>query len=339
MGRGKRTVGILGAGNIVESLHLPVLRTIDELRVVWICDRDETRAVQMARKFSIPAHRATLDSCEEVDMVLVAIPVGYRRPCMEQIARRGWHALCEKPFAPSLCDHDHFVNLAERASVQVAVGLMRRTYASTRAAADLIRSRAFGPVEEVFAGEGGPLRGTGRDSSWYQCDREAAGGGVLIETGSHLIDQVCAVLSTERARLREYESDAPAREVEGHVKLQADLALAKGDEVPARFVLSRTQTVPNGIWVRCRNATVGFGVGPAASVHIQARDGKTLGTLARESGAVNSYQAFRLEWLEFLRQVETGMPGELDAGRSRLTLALIEACYTAASPSMEAVTP
>src|SRR5262249_48886145 len=135
-----------------------------------------------------------IEDCPAVDVILVAIPVGYRRDPLRHIFRSRWHALCEKPFAVTLAEHDAIVAQAAERGVQLGVGLMRRYYGNTIAARRLIASGAFGAVEEVWAAEGTRMLATGREVGWYQGDPQAAGGGVLIETGSHLVDQAFRIL-------------------------------------------------------------------------------------------------------------------------------------------------
>ena len=47
-------VGLLGAGNVVESIHLPVLASLDGVTVAWVCDTDTARARALASTYSLP---------------------------------------------------------------------------------------------------------------------------------------------------------------------------------------------------------------------------------------------------------------------------------------------
>ena len=48
-GGNKLTVGIVGAGDVVNKSHLPVLLVLDETTVAWGTDVDESRAQRVAR--------------------------------------------------------------------------------------------------------------------------------------------------------------------------------------------------------------------------------------------------------------------------------------------------
>src|SRR5262249_1843697 len=152
-------------------------------------DRDPLRAKSLCTTFKIDGSYASVGECPDVDTVLVAIPVGARRPILDAIASRGWHALCEKPFAATTTDHQSVVEQARLQDVRLGVGLQRRYYASTTLAQRFLSSRLLGGIRQVIAGEGMLLRRTGRGGDWYQGSASASGG-TLFETGSHLIDQV-----------------------------------------------------------------------------------------------------------------------------------------------------
>src|SRR5689334_22132318 len=98
-------LGILGAGAVVESYHLPVLRHLKDIKIQWISDQNLDRASKLAETFGIPHAAKSIEDCPNVDMVLVAIPVGVRHIYLETIFARRWHAFCEKPFASTLTEH------------------------------------------------------------------------------------------------------------------------------------------------------------------------------------------------------------------------------------------
>src|ERR1039458_4329843 len=74
------TLGILGAGQIVSNVHLPVALALPELRLSWMADVNLEKAEAVARAFGVkhvplPANLADLPPC---DVLLLAIPFGER---------------------------------------------------------------------------------------------------------------------------------------------------------------------------------------------------------------------------------------------------------------------
>ncbi len=320
-------VGIVGAGGVVETLHLPVLSALrDDVKVVWICDKRTDRAAQVADRFKGIEACAGPESAPDVDIVLLAIPVGTRKAAFDTALERGWHVFCEKPFATSLAYHDEILARARKRGVQVGVGLMRRFYDSTAIAARLVRAGAFGPVVEAFAGEGGRARGTGRGEGWYQSDVKESGGGVLIETGSHLIDQVFHILGASGHKLRRFGVVA-TEGLDHHAEADISLSIGQQGAVDVRFAISCIEDVPNGIWIRSQTATIFLGTAAGSRVSILDKQGHEIAVLANGTGAQLPLQAFILEWRAFLEQCRSGVASIATADTARLSTALIEECY------------
>src|SRR5579862_2225020 len=108
------SVGVIGCGEIAQQYHLPILTTVPGFDVEWVCDLNLERARQCAATFGIGQSFRSLNDCSGVQAVIVATPVGSRLKLLETIAARGWHAFCEKPFAPGPSQHEEMLGMAER---------------------------------------------------------------------------------------------------------------------------------------------------------------------------------------------------------------------------------
>ncbi len=320
-------VGILGAGAVVDEVHAPVLAEIPDVEIAWLCDQDRERAVRVGRAWGIRGTFDDLRSCPDVDVVLIAIPVGRRREALSVVFERGWHAFVEKPFAISAAEHMRILEAAGRAGVEVGVGLMRRFFQATNIAHRAFAGEAFGPVLEIWAAEASWLGATGRDGSWYVADRAAAGGGVLMETGSHLVDQVFQALEVEAFEdLRAAFTDTEGVDLEA--RAVANVRRRGGTEIiPMHLVLSRIRDLYTGVVVRCEHATIRFGVAFDSRVEVLGRDDRPLCRLDGPAGATNLYQAFFLEWLAFLEQCRSRQPSRVDATSALLSTRFIETAY------------
>jgi len=319
-------LGLIGAGNVVETYHLPALSGLSDLRISWIYDKDVRRAELLADAADIARPIRSLEEAPDVDLVLVAVPVGARRAVLTPVFARGWHAFCEKPFAATLRDHEEFVAAARKRGIRLGVGLVRRQYTSTQTARKLLEAGLLGPIEEVLAGEGSRVRRTGKSSDWYQASAQESGGGVLFETGSHLIDQVftvCGVESfrIERCRQRVWEG------LEFETSVGGRLDLGHGQDVPFAFVVTRLHDTYNGIVVHCRNGQVRLGLAPDATVEIRDRDGNAVGGIpARLTGSRSLFGALQAEWQEFAAACARSSDfSDWDTGL--LTTGFIDECY------------
>jgi predicted dehydrogenase len=319
-------VGLIGAGVVVRTLHAPLLKGLSDVDVSWVYDADLGAARRVASAFDLVAAHDDLTRCADVDAVLIAIPVGVRDAAWRAAAERGWHVLCEKPAATTLQEFDAIVGRMKEAGLVTAFGFMRRFYQGVRCLRELVTARAFGEPLEVWAGEGGAQPRTGRGEDWYQLDRRLSAGGVLIETGSHLLDQMVFITGPTTACVDDYRQQTWKDAPEFDARVYGRLQRSDGCELPFSCVVSRSADVCNGLFVRYERAVLALPPGPAAEVELRDADNNVLGRIHGASDhAVTSFQAFRDEWVDFL---ESCRRGERAEDRSaRLSMALIDGCY------------
>ncbi|MGH8635590.1 MAG: Gfo/Idh/MocA family protein [Burkholderiales bacterium] len=320
-------IGILGAGGVAEAIHLPTLTQMPGLEVAWLCDQVPARAVKLAREWGIRGAFGDLRACPDVDVMLVAIPVGLRREALARAFERGWHVFVEKPFATSVEEHLGIVQEAARAGVQVGVGLMRRFFRSTALARLAVSRQAFGPVVEVWAAEAARMSTTGREGAWYQADRAAAGGGVLMETGSHLVDQVFQALGAEAFDgLRAVFTHSRGIDLEARAVANVKRAGAAAT-VPVHLVVSRIRDLYPGVVIRCERASIRIGADAAVPAQVLGLDDRPLCHLEGAEGGTNFYQPFMLEWQAFLAQCRSGVSSVVDGASALLGTRFIAAAY------------
>jgi myo-inositol 2-dehydrogenase / D-chiro-inositol 1-dehydrogenase len=189
-------VGVIGAGWIAEK-HVPILRGIDGVDLVAVCDLDESRAQALAGDGAVFTDwRALLDETAP-DCVWVCTPPRFHREPTVEALERGIHVYLEKPIARDLDDARAIVRVAEDASAVCAVGYQWRAVEVLDDLREAIEGQQLGLLIGI---------GTGPTKSrpWF-LDR-AAGGGNILERASHGIDleravagEVAAVQATASA--------------------------------------------------------------------------------------------------------------------------------------------
>ena len=323
---GKIKIGVLGAGRVSRDMHLPVLSNIPEAGLTWLCDKNEQRARKLAKLFSIPAVFTRLEECSDVDIVLVAIPVGCRLALMDYIFRRGWHAFCEKPFAVSIAEHDRYLAQAQENNVQVAVGLVRRYGSATVKAKEIVRGGYFGPVVQVWANEGTRTKRTGQGSDWYLTDPITAGGGVLMETGSHLVDQMCNILDINNHELHRC-IQRKFNDLEYETIFIGTVSNNRQQDIRCAFEVSRLEDLCNGIFIQFSNFILKCGLFFDEPLELRRLNGDFITNFDLDKGANTISQALFFEWQDFLTQCTTGNFYSVRADTARHSTAIIEACY------------
>jgi predicted dehydrogenase len=334
------TVGVVGVGWVAETWHLPVLAAMPEIDLKWVCDIDRNRAERVARTFGVKQAKQELSDCSDVDIALIATPIGSRESVLATVFSRRWHAFVEKPFATTCLQHDHILQAASDAGVQVGVGLLRRFYAGTVAAERLISHSLLGPIEEIWASEGQQLRSTSQAGNWsWRANRGAAGGGVLIEAGCHVIDQVLTLSGARGFKLEKCELTY-CDDIEFEFKTRGTLQLSEGRRCRFGLAASWLAELYNAILICFAEARLRVSINAEdAGALLETRKGAPIAHLDRalENDGANKggFQAVHAQWRAFLEQCQTGTPSRISAKSARLTTEFIESCYRLQPPPAE----
>lgn len=330
----KYKVGVLGAGTVSKDMHLPVLVNIPGVSISWLCDKNMALARKLANLYRVPSVFSQIEQCTAVDIVLVAIPVGFRSSVMEYILNQGWHAFCEKPFALTLADHDRYLDTALANNVQLGVGLIRRYGPATLLARKMLQAGYFGNVIKVWASEGSRTKRTGKESGWYLTDTKSGGGGVLMETGSHLVDQLCTVLGVSDYSLWQCEQKRFAG-LELETKFTGAVSTGQQENIPCMFEVSRMEDLCNGIFIQFSDFILKCGLFFHESLELISPKGEQIAGFNPAGGANTLSQALYLEWQDFFSQCESGKPSYISAVSARQSTAIIEQCYRDAAGTSE----
>jgi myo-inositol 2-dehydrogenase / D-chiro-inositol 1-dehydrogenase len=178
-------VGIVGAGWMARE-HRRVLESLGDVSIAAVCDVDRERAEELASGTGARVYVDWRDLLDREDLAALAVcipPLAHREPTVEALTR-GLPVYLEKPIARTLPDAAAIVEVAERTGTVCAVGYQWH-------ALDLLDD-----LRQLLEGEQvGLLVGTSigptQSRPWF-LDRRA-GGGNLLERGSHHLDLARAV--------------------------------------------------------------------------------------------------------------------------------------------------
>jgi predicted dehydrogenase len=118
-------LGLLGAGLAVKWLHWPALRRLSkEYTITQICDVDPAAAAATADLVggapTTTDYRELLAN-QQVEAVLISMPIHLNAQMITEAARAGKHVICEKPLAASLPQAQALVRALD--GVPVVVGI------------------------------------------------------------------------------------------------------------------------------------------------------------------------------------------------------------------------
>ncbi len=222
-------LGFLGVGWIGRH-RLQALLQDGSAEALLLCDSDpaslEAAAALAPRARTLP-EAAHLPAGLPLDGLVIATPSALHAAQARAALEAGLAVFCQKPLARTAAETRAVIEAAQRADRRLGVDLCYRHTAAARAVAAQVRSGELGEVyaiDLVFHNAYGP------DKAWFR-DPALAGGGCLIDLGTHLVDLALWVMDfpvADEASARLYAQGrrlGPAPdEVEDHALAQFTLA-------------------------------------------------------------------------------------------------------------------
>jgi predicted dehydrogenase len=186
-GRSTVRLAIIGCGAVTELCHLPAAKLTQEVKIVALVDKNIQRAKLLAKRFGITNYAQDYQQLpENVNGVIIALTNFLHAPVAMDFLKSRMPVLIEKPMALTVEEAEAMVKTADVAEVALQVGLMYRFCNGARLVKRVIDEGWLGALQS-FSLESGfvydwPV------TTGFIFSKEQAGGGVLIDTGSHMLD-------------------------------------------------------------------------------------------------------------------------------------------------------
>jgi predicted dehydrogenase len=223
-------IAIIGCGAVVENRYKKALRKLERhgiLRVVALVDKDIDRAEQL-QKFFMNA-RAYDNLAGAIDksgsnLAIIASPPAFHAEHSILALQNGNHVLCEKPMAKTKEECISMVQAGRRTNRLLAIGMTRRFYPSLVQAKHLIEKGELGDILSFSYREGEKYDWPISTPASFQ--RIEGGGGVLFDTGSHVLDTIIWLLGMPS--IISYVDDAMGDGVEANCIVNIEVAGSTG---------------------------------------------------------------------------------------------------------------
>jgi len=182
VGNGRLKIGFVGAGNVVRSMHLPILVNMkDKFEVVGLADVDHDKARSLSEQFGVGRAYHSFEEMKadnpDMDVVTIATrPYSTHAPLAIEALKAGCHTYVEKPFTVSLSDAREMFTAAQESGRTLCAYQNRRFEVSF-----LVFRQA---IKEGIVGEPRLIR------------RRVSAGikpSDLLDFGSHIIDQMICI--------------------------------------------------------------------------------------------------------------------------------------------------
>jgi predicted dehydrogenase len=178
-------LGIVGAGAIARA-YAQAIASTDAVELAAVADTNAISAASMAGANGAMPYTSHTDLAASglCDAVLVTTPPVTHADIVCDVVRHGLPVLCEKPFAVDLESARRMARAAEAAGVVLSMASKFRFSDDVIHARDLVAAGAIGMpylLENVFTG-------VADMTQRWNSDESVAGGGVLIDNGTHSVD-------------------------------------------------------------------------------------------------------------------------------------------------------
>lgn len=222
---------LIGAGAVVERHYWSALHRLEKagaVRVLGVADPNEERGRRIASRFK--AARIFPD-CEAAlrggsyDLAIVASPPGLHAGHACAALAGGCHVLCEKPMATSMPDVRRMNEAAAKAGRVLGVAFPRRFHAGFADVSQLIAAGELGDDIRFIYREGSTYNWELASGAAFR--REESGGGVLIDRGVHMLDQLNWLFGDPIVVERSFD-DSLAGGVETNARLELSFPRARG---------------------------------------------------------------------------------------------------------------
>jgi scyllo-inositol 2-dehydrogenase (NADP+) len=184
-------VAIVGYGLAGRSFHAPLIEATDGLELVAVVTSDVSRRQQLAvehpRAHAVSS-TAELWSQERPDLIVVATPNSAHVEVAAEAIAHGVPVVVDKPLAITSEAADGLITEAEAAGVLLTVFQNRRWDTDQLTLRQLIEEGALGEIRR-YESRFERWRPELEPGKWRESAAPEDGGGVLLDLGSHLVDQ------------------------------------------------------------------------------------------------------------------------------------------------------
>ena len=315
----KFEIGIIGAGSITTILHLPLLESMENIKIKYIADINEPK--DLAKVYKINSYNVNnLKKLPDCDIVLIATPVGVRSEYIKEFSSRNIPIFTEKPFAINLDEHKKNLSYSN----PMTANYMKIWYNSSKLFNEIIKNKAFGKVQKIVIKEGGIIGKTNRGSDTYQSNKKLSGGGVIMESACHTLSVLSDIFP---------EIDVINSKIiwEKELDVQAEVNfIVKGDEnIPIEYMTSLIEPIVTECILYYDNCFITFNHSiPNSDFTINNYDDQKILNIKNESKyATSSQQAYYLVWKEFIDKIENNEKIDSKKSTSIKTTELISKIY------------
>lgn len=232
-------IAIIGCGAVFEQFYLPALKKM-KLNITCCIDLDLSRASLFSKKLKTISSTDYKTVINEFDAAIILLPHFLHASFAVDLLNNGKHVLVEKPMALNTSECNTMITASKSNNKIIAVGNFRRNYKNTLWLKEQLNSDNYGNIKKFIIKEGGVYSWPVTTDSFWKIEK--SGGGVLIDTGAHTLDQFTFWLG--EAEVLSYKDDSY-----GGPEADCLMTLELENGAVGRIELSRSRNIGATAWI------------------------------------------------------------------------------------------
>ncbi len=188
--------GIIGCGDVTEKKSGPAFQKIEGCRLVSVMRRDPQKLADYAKRHGVEKYSTNyldLLTDPEIDAVYIATPPGLHHFYTLEAAKYKKDVYVEKPMAATVQECREMMAACREHGVRLFVAYYRRGQEKFRRIKALLEEGGMGSVRSFQYTYACPAPSFNPNRAWL-LDKQQAGGGLLYDVGSHMVDTLRFIL-------------------------------------------------------------------------------------------------------------------------------------------------
>lgn len=195
MKENKIVYGLIGFGGM-GKWHTEILENVPEIELAGIYDiKEEKRKLAEEAGFHTYETEEAMLADESIDVILVATPNDTHRPIALRAMEAGKNVIVEKPATLSLKELTELEDMAGKTGQFLTVHQNRRWDEDLLTVREMLKDQTMG---EIFRIESRVHGSRGIPGDWRK--EKAHGGGMVLDWGVHLFDQIFRLTGERRLK-------------------------------------------------------------------------------------------------------------------------------------------
>ena len=192
----KKIVGaVIGYGGM-GNFHAEKMQSVYGIKLAGVYDiLPERNELARSRSIKTYSSQEELLSDPEIDLVTIATPNDVHKEIAIAALKAGKNVICEKPVAMSSAELDEMIAASEKYGKLFTVHQNRRWDGEFLVMRDIYNSGELGPIHHIESRVHGSR---GIPGDWRQIPEQ--GGGMILDWGIHLIDQIMGIVKDKRLK-------------------------------------------------------------------------------------------------------------------------------------------